>query len=171
MGLFGNEERPQKLEREHDKEKAKQLAPAALATHLAFAVGGFLLSKVVKKIGGRKVGGGKRHPGAYVFVIRFKFASVDDRDAWFKKFKILAEYVADNEPTTLAYEAAVAEDDPLEVLAYERYVDKDALHEIHERSTPYLRLKDDVKSEGIEYKSVVSQSYYEQDLGFMETKF
>lgn len=58
---------------------------------------------------------------AYVFVIRFKFASVDDRDAWFKKFKILAEYVADNEPTTLAYEAAVAEDDPLEVLAYERY--------------------------------------------------
>lgn len=38
-------------------------APAALATHLAFAVGGFLLSKVVKKIGGRKVGGGKRHPG------------------------------------------------------------------------------------------------------------
>ena len=52
-----------------------------------------------------------------------------------------------------------------------RYVDKDALHEIHERSTPYLRLKDDVKSEGIEYKSVVSQSYYEQDLGFMETKF
>lgn len=46
---------------------------------------------------------------------------MDDRDAWFKKFKVLAEYVADNEPTTLAYEAAVAEDDPLEVLAYERY--------------------------------------------------
>lgn len=52
-----------------------------------------------------------------------------------------------------------------------RYVDKDALHDIHERSTPYLRLKDDVKSEGIEYQSVISQSYYEQDLGFMETKF
>lgn len=58
---------------------------------------------------------------AYVFVIRFKFVSVDDRDAWFKKFKSLAEYVAENEPTTLAYEAAVAEDDPLEVLCYERY--------------------------------------------------
>ena len=58
---------------------------------------------------------------AFVFVIRFKFTSVDDRDAWFKKFKILAEYVAENEPTTLAYEAAVAEDDPLEVLCYERY--------------------------------------------------
>lgn len=52
-----------------------------------------------------------------------------------------------------------------------RYVDKDALQEIHERSTPYLRLKDDIKSEGIEYTSVISQSYYEQDLGFMETKF
>lgn len=46
---------------------------------------------------------------------------MDDRDAWFKKFKVLAEYVAENEPTTLAYEAAVAEDDPLEVLCYERY--------------------------------------------------
>ena len=56
-----------------------------------------------------------------MFVIRFKFASVDDRDAWFKKFKTLAEYVAENEHTTLAYEAAVAEDDPLEVLCYERY--------------------------------------------------
>lgn len=54
-------------------------------------------------------------------MIRFKFVSVDDRDAWFKKFKSLAEYVAENEPTTLAYEAAVAEDDPLEVLCYERY--------------------------------------------------
>ena len=144
---------------------------------------------------------------------------MDDRDAWFKKFKALAEYVAENEPTTLAYEAAVAEDDPLEVLAYERYaihhasqadtignrwlipamcllyarnfayvpapamqylevrwsscryVDKDALHEIHERSTPYLQLKDDIKSAGIEYTSVISQSYHEQDLGFMETKF
>ena len=45
---------------------------------------------------------------------------MDDRDAWFKKFKILAEYVAENEPTTLAYEASVAEEDPLEVLAFER---------------------------------------------------
>ena len=50
-------------------------------------------------------------------------------------------------------------------------MDKDALQEIHERSTPYLRLKDDIKAEGIEYTSIISQSYYEQDLGFMETKF
>lgn len=57
---------------------------------------------------------------AYVFILRFKFASVDDRDAWFKKFKILAEYVAENEPSTLAYDACVAEDDPLEVIAFER---------------------------------------------------
>lgn len=58
---------------------------------------------------------------AYVFILRFKFATVDDRDAWFKKFKILAEYVAENEPSTLAYDACVAEDDPLEVIAFERY--------------------------------------------------
>lgn len=50
-------------------------------------------------------------------------------------------------------------------------MDKDALHEIHEHSMPYLQLKDDIKAQGIEYTSVVSQSYYEQDLGFMETKF
>lgn len=57
---------------------------------------------------------------AYVYILRFKFASVDDRDAWFKKFKILAEYVAENEPSTLAYDACTAEDDPLEVIAFER---------------------------------------------------
>lgn len=68
-------------------------------------------------------------------------------------------------------EAVVCNDSDVKRSVLCRYVDKDALHEIHERSTPYLRLKDDVKSEGIEYKSVVSQSYYEQDLGFMETKF
>lgn len=67
----------------------------------------------------------KTHPTkyacrAYLFTLRFNFATVDDRDAWFKKFKILAEYVAENEPTTLAYEAATSEDDPLEVLVYER---------------------------------------------------
>lgn len=38
-----------------------------MATHVAFAVGGFLLAKVVKKLGGRTVGGSKRHPG-YVVV-------------------------------------------------------------------------------------------------------
>lgn len=52
-----------------------------------------------------------------------------------------------------------------------RYVDKDALKDIHEKSVEYLRLKDEIKSEGIEYQSIVSQCYYEQDLGFMETKF
>ena len=67
----------------------------------------------------------KAHPRkyacrAYLFTLRLNFATVDDRDAWFKKFKILAEYVAENEPTTLAYEAATSEDDPLEVLVYER---------------------------------------------------
>ncbi|DBB10600.1 hypothetical protein WJX82_003191 [Trebouxia sp. C0006] len=171
MGLFGNEEKHHQEVREDTKEKAKQLAPAAVATHVAFAVGGFLLAKLVKKLGGRSVGGGKRHPGAYLFTLRLNFATVDDRDAWFKKFKILAEYVAENEPTTLAYEAATSEDDPLEVLVYERYVDKDALKDIHEKSIEYLRLKDEIKSEGIEYSNIVTQAYYEQDLGFMETKF
>ena len=52
-----------------------------------------------------------------------------------------------------------------------RYVDKDALKETHEKSPEYLRLKDEIKSEGIEYQSIVSLAYYEQDLGFMETKF
>jgi len=172
MGLFGNESvKTDKQEREETKEAAKKLAPAAIATHAAFAVGGFLLSRGLRKLGSRTAGGAKRNPGAYVFILRFKFATVDDRDAWFKKFKVLAEYVAENEPSTLAYDACVAEDDPLEVIAFERYVDKDALKEIHERSTPYLRLKDEVKSEGIEYESIHTQSYYEQDLGFMETKF
>lgn len=59
---------------------------------------------------------------AYLFTLRMNFATVDDRDAWFKKFKKLAEYVAENEPTTLAYEAATSEEDPLEVLVYERSV-------------------------------------------------
>lgn len=52
-----------------------------------------------------------------------------------------------------------------------RYVDKDALKDIHEKSTEYLRMKDEIKSEGIEYANIVTQAYYEQDLGFMETKF
>jgi len=52
-----------------------------------------------------------------------------------------------------------------------RYVDKDALKDIHEKSIEYLRLKDEIKSEGIEYSNIVTQAYYEQDLGFMETKF
>jgi len=38
-----------------------------------------------------------------------------------------------------------------------RYVDKDALKDIHEKS--------------IEYSNIITQAYYEQDLGFMETKF
>lgn len=55
-----------------------------------------------------------------MLVIACEFHSEKDRDVFLGEFEELAKYVVQNEPDTLAYETAVADNNPLKVLIYER---------------------------------------------------
>lgn len=59
---------------------------------------------------------------AFVLAVGLKFQSVEDRVEFEKIWRPLAEYVARDEPTTLAFEFLVADNDPTKVLVYERRV-------------------------------------------------
>ena len=61
-----------------------------------------------------------RNAQAFVLVIACEFHSKKDRDVFLGEFEELAKYVVQNEPDTLAYETAVADNNPLKVLIYER---------------------------------------------------
>ncbi len=58
---------------------------------------------------------------AFLLMIHLEFNSIDQRDAWIALFKPLAAYCLENEPGTLGYDVAIADNNPLKVLVYERY--------------------------------------------------
>lgn len=56
----------------------------------------------------------------FVLAVWMTFKNVDDRDKWVAHFKAMVDHVKENEPETVSYELAVADNDPCKVLVYER---------------------------------------------------
>lgn len=61
---------------------------------------------------------------AFDLIVALTFKSIGDKATFISMFSILAEYVRLNEPTTLSYELAESDKDPLRIVIVERYVDK-----------------------------------------------
>lgn len=53
-------------------------------------------------------------------MIELEFKTREELDKWLEIWAPLAKFVAENEPNTLAYEAAVADNGPLKILVIER---------------------------------------------------
>ena len=56
----------------------------------------------------------------FVIAVTWKFANQADKDKMIELWTPLAQYVAENEPNTLAYEMSFSTDEPLTVFLYER---------------------------------------------------
>lgn len=50
---------------------------------------------------------------------------------------------------------------------YHRYSSKEALTEIHQKSLPFKKFKEQWAAANLEYTSKTGESYIEEDLGFM----
>eukprot|EP00884_Botryococcus_braunii_P011813 jgi/Botrbrau1/20632/Bobra.113_1s0057.1 len=107
----------------------------------------------------------KKHRKAFVLVIEITFKTMKDLEDFLELWIPLAEYVARNEPDTLAYEAAKADTKPNTLLIFERYVDKNAFLEVHKNSAMYKEFQAAVQNIGIASKT--GQSYIEEDIGYM----
>ncbi len=55
-----------------------------------------------------------------MLIIDITFNTIDDRNVFLELFKPLALYVAESEPDTLAYEAAIADNNPCRLTIFER---------------------------------------------------
>ncbi len=86
-------------------------------------------------------------------------------DAW----EPLARHCQEQEPETLSYEACVGEEDPNEIIIYERYTTKSALTDVHHKSSPFLAFGKAL-NEGALKGLVAAKSratYYESNVGYM----
>ncbi|KAL4447548.1 hypothetical protein ABPG75_004767 [Micractinium tetrahymenae] len=63
----------------------------------------------------------------FVFRVSITFASEQDRDELLEAWRPVAEWVKENEPETLAYEAVISDSKPTHVMVFERYASKAAL--------------------------------------------
>eukprot|EP01026_Neomeris_dumetosa_P007245 TRINITY_DN12246_c0_g1_i18.p2 TRINITY_DN12246_c0_g1~~TRINITY_DN12246_c0_g1_i18.p2 ORF type:complete len:171 (+),score=5.61 TRINITY_DN12246_c0_g1_i18:72-584(+) len=99
-------------------------------------------------------------------VIWINFDTIKDRDVFLEWWQPLAQYVAENEPGLLSYEIAISDLEPLQILVFERYVNRAYLEGVHQKSDAYWKFKNIVNQSSF---NIVKQgmSYIETDLGFI----
>jgi hypothetical protein len=61
---------------------------------------------------------------AFELIVALTFKSPEDKETFKGLFSGVASYVSNHEPTTLSYELAESDNDPLRVVIFERYVNK-----------------------------------------------
>ncbi|CAE8654676.1 unnamed protein product, partial [Polarella glacialis] len=81
-------------------------------------------------------------------------------------FKPFVSYMKEHEPTTLAFEMMHSDKDPLQVLVFERYADKDEAYlKIHRASEAFLAFRSTLASLD---PVIDGHSYWEGGSGFFE---
>ncbi|GAB5030947.1 Hypothetical protein NocV09_00402220 [Nannochloropsis oceanica] len=104
-------------------------------------------------------------PGAFWLVVSVTFRRSEDVEIFKAAFAPLAVVVKENEAGTLSYGLAISDKDPLMVLIFERYVDKDdAYLRVHRSSESFQVFRPQLAA----LKANISgESYIESDLGFV----
>ena len=146
------------------------LSSNRLAALLSAALlAGYLLGKWGAKAVGavpRNGSGG----GAFVLMVTLKFTSEATRDTFLKLIEPVCKDVAQNErETTLSYQVAVSDKDPLRVLVMERYSTKERGYlEIHKAGAEFLKYRDKLKAmQEAGDVEIAGESYIETDLGYV----
>ncbi|GBF91913.1 hypothetical protein Rsub_04637 [Raphidocelis subcapitata] len=106
----------------------------------------------------------RRHQKVFVLSVTLAFPSEAELEAFLTVWRPLAEYVKRNEPRTLSFELCHADNDPLKIMVYERYVSKSDYTEVHRSSGPMRAFKE--ATAGMKF-TVTGQSFYESNIGYM----
>jgi quinol monooxygenase YgiN len=102
----------------------------------------------------------------FVLCVRLRFSSDSDKEEFSRHFKQLARAVMENEPSTLSFQLMEADNDPLNLLLFERFLSKDAYLSLHRGSNEFKRVKSCLQNIGCVLEG---QSYIElgSTFGFM----
>jgi quinol monooxygenase YgiN len=100
-------------------------------------------------------------------MVKLTFTAEVYREEFLNDFTIIAEYVSQYEPSTLAYHVVLSDNDPLQVLIVERYTTKDDYLKIHKISPAFLEFRPKLKAME-EAKNVIieGQSFFDSGIGF-----
>ncbi|KAL3800835.1 hypothetical protein HJC23_001672 [Cyclotella cryptica] len=116
--------------------------------------------------------------GPFVLLVNMKFSSLAHRDTFLDLIEPVCKDVIANESpvgsrrstmTTLSYQVAISDKDPLAVLVLERYSDKDnAYLNVHKSGGEFLKFREKLK--GMQDRGEVQiegESYLETNVGFV----
>lgn len=114
--------------------------------------------------------------GAFVLLVNMKFVSIIHRDKFLTLIEPVCKDVRANEGpdrgssrTTLSYQVAISDKDPLLVVVMERYNDKDNGYlTVHRSGKEFLKFREQLKgmqSDG--HVEIMGESYLETGLGFV----
>lgn len=107
----------------------------------------------------------------FSLLVSVKFNQLDGIVAFKKIFSPYAQWVSEEEPSTLSYQLLQHDSKPLEVLVLERYQNKDAYLNVHRKSPEFLKFKEsflklqDSNSTGFE---ISGNSYNDIPAGFVQ---
>jgi len=104
----------------------------------------------------------------FSLLVTLQFQDDYSMQMFLNEFAKVAQYVKEHEPSTLAYEVLLSDQDPLQVLLLERYRDKEnAYLKIHKSSEPFLNFRPKLAQLQQEGKVTISgHSYNDSWVGF-----
>lgn len=76
---------------------------------------------------------------AWCLVVQMTFSSEAKRTEFLALFEPYAQFIKENEPTTLAYEVLVSDKDPKVVTMFERFKDREYAYNVAHKTTPEFR--------------------------------
>ena len=119
-------------------------------------------------------GSGDNGSGAFVLLVNMKFATLAHRDTFLQLIEPVCKDVHSNEGrgssgTTLSYQVAISDKDPLSVVVMERYADKEYGYlTVHKSGKEFLKFRKVLQ--GMQERGDVTisgESYIETGLGYV----
>jgi quinol monooxygenase YgiN len=105
----------------------------------------------------------------FSLLVTLLFTSEEYKYQFLRDFAPLAAYVRDHEPQTIAYEALQSDQNPLQILLLERYVDKEVAYlQVHKSSKEFLDFRPKLmRMQDAGHVTVSGHSYEDAMLGFV----
>mmetsp|Transcript_29008 Transcript_29008/g.42960 ORF Transcript_29008/g.42960 Transcript_29008/m.42960 type:complete len:155 (-) Transcript_29008:594-1058(-) len=118
----------------------------------------------------RTGGRGAQDDGGQRFVlgVTATFVSVEHKREFVRLFRPVAEYVKQQEKTTLSYELLFSDKDELRIYIFEQYENKSSYLNIHKRSAEFLSFRADLQGMlDKKHAALEGESYLVSGLGFL----
>ena len=98
----------------------------------------------------------------FVLCVKLRFKSQEEKESFLTHFKSLVDTVKVSEPHTLSFQLMESDADPLHLLLFERFTDKErAYQQVHKSSAAFIKVKSFLHELGDLGVTVEGQSYTE----------
>ena len=106
----------------------------------------------------------------FSLMVKLTFTELQYQEQFLRDITPLCQYIQQHESkTTLSYEILLSDQNPLQILIVERYVDKEnAFLQIHKTSAPFLEFRTKLQEmQNNQHVTIDGSSYYDSGIGYI----